>query len=266
MRNDNSIIFGPVQSRRLGSSLGLDLVTAKTCSLDCVYCECGKTTNLTNERREYIFAEKVIADLDAFLQNEPPHIDVITLGGSGEPLLNSGAGKIISHIKKTYPQFKVAVLTNSVSLIEKEAREEILPADFVLPSVDAFFEESFQKINRPAKNVTVNFVLDGLREFSKIYKGTLWVEYFVISGINDGEKEVLSLKKYFEEIKPTKVQLNSLDRPGTCEWVKATQIERLQEIKNILQPLSVEIISRNYDAKRRESRELANKFISRQEK
>ena len=265
MTDKNSVIFGPVQSRRLGSSLGLDAVIPKTCSLDCVYCECGKTTNLTNERREYIPADKIIADLDAFLQNFPPHIDVITFGGSGEPLLNGGVGKVISHIKKTYPQFKVAILTNSVSLVEKEVREEILPADFVLPSVDAYFEKSFQKINRPANGVTVNFVLNGLREFTKIYKGTLWLEYFVISGINDGEEEVSALKKFFEEINPTKIQLNSLDRPGTCEWVKAAKPERLREIKDALYPLCVEIISRNFDAKVLDTRKLTGKFISRRD-
>ncbi|MCL2844967.1 MAG: radical SAM protein [Chitinivibrionia bacterium] len=261
MQNKHSVIFGPIQSRRLGSSLGLDLLPSKICSLDCVYCECGKTTTLTNERREYISADKIIDELDVFLRNNPPHIDVITLGGSGEPLLNSGGGKIISHIKKNYPQFKIAVLTNSVSLVDKSIRDEILPADFVLPSVDAFFEESFRKINRPAKNVCVDFVLDGLREFARIYKGIMWVEYFVISGINDSDDEIAALKNYFGEIKPTKIQLNSLDRHGTCDWVKPASSERLLEIQAAMLPNAVEIISRNFCAQRAEGRAATGKFI-----
>jgi wyosine [tRNA(Phe)-imidazoG37] synthetase (radical SAM superfamily) len=243
----HSIIFGPILSRRLGFSLGLDIIPVKTCSLDCVYCECGQTTLHTNKRGEYISVEQIIGELDNFLNNNPPRIDVITLAGSGEPTLNTGTGKIISHIKTNYPQYKVALLTNAVLLAQKEVREEVLPADFVLPSVDAVFENSFQKINRPADGVCVDFVLDGLRKFAEVYKGVLWVEYFVVSQINDGEEELCAFKKYFEEIKPARIQLNSLDRPGTCGWVKPASIERLQEIQKFFSPLPVEIVSRNFN-------------------
>jgi len=262
MQNNRNIIFGPIQSRRLGSSLGIDLLPAKICSLDCVYCECGKTVTHTFERREYISADKIIAELDAFLQNNPPLIDVITLGGSGEPLLNSGIGRIVAYIKRNYPQFKIAVLTNSLSLIDEEVRKEILPADFVLASADAFFEESFRKINRPAKNIGVEFALNGLREFARIYKGILWVEYFVISGINDSDDEIAALKQYFGEIKPTKIQLNSLDRAGTCDWVRPAPDKRLLEIKEAIEPLEVEIISRKFCAQRHAERAATGKFIS----
>jgi wyosine [tRNA(Phe)-imidazoG37] synthetase (radical SAM superfamily) len=149
MPNKHSIVFGPVLSRRLGFSLGLDVIPMKTCSLDCVYCECGRTTLFTNKRDEYIPTQQIIDELDKFLSNNPPRIDVITLAGSGEPTLNTGIGKIISHIKTKYPQYKTAVLTNTVLLSQKEVREEILPVDFVLPSIDAIFEDSFRKINRP---------------------------------------------------------------------------------------------------------------------
>ena len=265
MSDKHSIIFGPVLSRRLGYSLGIDIIPFKTCSLDCVYCECGKTTMLTNERKEYIPTGKIINELDMFLNNNPPHIDVITFAGSGEPLLNSGLGKIISRIKTKYPQYKTAVITNAISLVQKNVREEITSADFILPSVDAVFEESFAKVNRPAKGISVDFVLNGLREFAKIYKGILWVEYFVISGINDSKEEISALKEYFEEIKPAKIQLNSLDRPGTCDWVKVASTKRLQEIKSAMAPLDVEIISRNFEAQRHETRIVTSKFISRQE-
>jgi wyosine [tRNA(Phe)-imidazoG37] synthetase (radical SAM superfamily) len=244
MKSKHSIIFGPVLSRRLGCSLGIDVIPTKTCSLDCVYCECGKTTTLTNERKYYIHTDEIISELDSFLKSSPPKIDVITFAGSGEPMLNSGIGKIILHIKEKYPQYKVAFITNSVLLADKNAREEILSADFVLPSVDAMFENSFQKINRPAFGVDVDSVLNGLREFAKIFKGILWAEYFVIQGINDGENELIAFKKYFQEIKPAMIQLNRLDRQGTCDWVKSASLQRLQEIKEFFAPLPVEIISR----------------------
>ncbi|MDR0304685.1 MAG: radical SAM protein [Chitinispirillales bacterium] len=242
----HSIVFGPILSRRLGFSLGVDIIPMKTCSLDCAYCECGKTTSHTNKREEYVSIKQVIYELDEFLNEDPPHIDVITLSGSGEPTLNSGVEKIISHIKTKYPQYKVALLTNAVLLTEKSVRKEILNADFVLPSVDAIFESSFQKINRPVSGVSVNFVLDGLREFVKIYNGILWVEYFVVPKINDSEAELTGFKKYFEEIKPARIQLNSLDRPPAFNWVKSASIERLLEIQNYFSPLPVEIISRNF--------------------
>lgn len=244
MRKWDSIIFGPIYSRRLGNSLGIDVIPYKTCSLNCVYCECGKTTNLTNERKEYVSADGIIAELDGFLAKNTKSIDVITFAGSGEPLLNLGVGKIIAHIKEKYPQFKVAFITNSVLLADKNAREEILSADFVLPSVDAMFEESFVKVNSPAKGVSVISVLNGLREFAKIYEGIIWLEYFVIEGINDSQKELAAFKKYFEEIKPAVIQLNSLDRIGTCDWVKPASIERLREIAKFFEPFNVEIISR----------------------
>ena len=244
MLSNQSIIFGPILSRRLGFSLGIDVIPAKTCSLDCVYCECGKTTELTNERKDYISADSIISELDSFLSGDAGQIDVITFAGSGEPLLNSGVGKIISHIKEKYPQYKIAFITNSVLLADKNAREEILAADFVLPSVDAMFEESFAKINCPAKDVSVNSVLEGLREFAKIYKGKLWAELFIIEGINDSTAELSAFKKYFEEIKPAIIQLNSLDRRGTCDWVKPASKERLQEIQKLFEPLPAEIIVR----------------------
>ena len=253
MSYKHSIIFGPILSRRLGFSLGVDIIPVKTCSLDCVYCECGQTTLHTNNRGEYIPAEQIIGELDDFLNNNPPRIDVITLAGSGEPTLNTGTGKIISHIKTNYPQYKVALLTNAVLLSQKEVREEILLTDFVLPSVDAVFESSFQKINRPADGVRVDFVLDGLRKFTEIYKGILWVEYFVVSQINDSEDELCAFKKYFEEIKPARIQLNSLDRPGTCGWVKPASTERLQEIQKFFSPLPVEIVSRNFNVSQTKS-------------
>ena len=242
---DLSYIFGPILSRRLGVSLGIDLIPHKTCNLDCVYCECGQTTTHTTELQNYIDPQAIIAELDTYLHNSPPHIDIITFAGSGEPTLNKGLGIIAQHIRKKYPQYKLGILTNSAGLSNQEVQEQLLDFDIILPSVDAMFQETFQKINRPAHGLKCDAILEGVRSFSKKYTGTLWVEYFILPGVNDSERELSAFKKYFTEIAPTRVQLNSMDRPGTESWVQAPELSRLQEIEHYLQPLPVEIISRS---------------------
>ncbi len=141
-------IFGPVPSRRLGMSLGVDLVPHKVCSLDCVYCECGKTTKLTTDRMEYILYDKVTDELKHFIENNPAP-DYITFSGSGEPTLNSRIGDVLEFIKKIKPDIPVAVLTNGTLFNDKQVRSEIMDADVVLPSLDAASQEVFEKINRP---------------------------------------------------------------------------------------------------------------------
>lgn len=244
--NDKSheYLFGPIISRRLGVSLGVELAPAKICNLNCVYCECGITTKLTAERADYIEADKIIAELDDYLKNDPPHIDILTLTGSGEPTLNKGFRKIKNHIRKNYPQYKIGVLTNSCALIDPEVREDLLDLDYVLPSIDAMLDESFIKINRPARSISCSDVIEGLRSFGKEFQGNIWIELFIIPGINDTDEELHLFKELFEDIAPTRVQINSMDRPGTCDWVEAPSLERLKEIEQFFRPLPVEIISR----------------------
>ena len=141
-------LFGPVPSRRLGMSLGVDLVPKKVCSLNCVYCEVGKTTKLTLDRMEYVKYDKVIAELKQFMSSNPK-IDYITFSGSGEPTLNIKIGDVMNFIKKNYPEIKTAVLTNGTLLFDKKLRTELLQADVILPSLDAASQEVFEKIDRP---------------------------------------------------------------------------------------------------------------------
>ncbi len=236
-------LFGPVSSRRLGLSLGVDLVPFKTCSLNCVYCECGETTNHTFERREYVPFDAVIAELNAYIQTDP-QLDVITFAGSGEPTLHSRLGELIAHCKRQWPQYRIAVLTNSTLLHIPAVREAILPADYVLPSLDAISEEAFHRINRPAPGVSAQRIVDGLIAFARKYRGALWVEVFIIPGINDSPEEIAQFRETLTAIDPARVQLNSLDRPGACGWVKPAPASRFQEICSALLPLPVEIISR----------------------
>ena len=147
-------LFGPVNSRRLGISLGVDLVPHKTCSLNCVYCECGDTTTLTSAIAEYVPTGDVIAELDGYLSGSP-RLDVVTFSGSGEPTLHAGIGKILRHLKERYPQYKVAVLTNGTLLHDPGVRKSIAMADIVVPSLDAVGPEAFARICRPAAGITL---------------------------------------------------------------------------------------------------------------
>ncbi|MCC7556154.1 MAG: radical SAM protein [Methanoculleus marisnigri] len=226
-------LFGPVPSRRLGISLGIDLVPHKTCTFDCVYCECGRTTDLTCERREYVPTDRVIAELDDFLA-KGPDLDYITFAGSGEPTLHSGIGEIISFIKDRYPRYRVAVLTNSALFTDPDVRTALMPADLVVPSLDAVSEEVFSKINRPCRGLTAEQVLEGLLDFAREYTGEVRLEVFIVPGINDTEDEIRRLKDAVAAIRPDRVQVNTLDRPGTDIRVRPASIGALERIAAVL--------------------------------
>lgn len=222
-------LFGPVPSRRLGVSLGIDLVPFKTCTLDCVYCECGKTNRLTMERKEYVPTQAVLEELREYLAGEPA-LDYITFSGSGEPTLHSHIGEVIDFLKKNYGHYRVAVLTNGTLLTEREVRSQLMGADRVIPSLDAVSENAFQKINRPHPAIKNVDVISGLKRFSREYGGELYLEVFIVPGINDTTEELNLLKQAIQEINPQRVQLNSLDRPGTEDWVSAADSTAAQEI------------------------------------
>ncbi len=187
-------LFGPVPSRRLGISLGIDLIPAKACSLNCVYCECGETTNLTIERREYVPYSDVIRELKHYLDNNPAP-DFITFSGSGEPTLNSRIGDIIKFLKSKYTNVPIAVLTNGTLFNQKKVRTELLKADIVLPSLDAASELSFRKINRPFHSLSINKYIQGLIDFRKEYNGEIWLEVLILPKYNDDEENLKNTKK-----------------------------------------------------------------------
>ncbi len=237
-------LFGPVRSRRLGLSLGVDMMPFKVCTLDCAYCECGKTTQLTVDRKEYVSGDEIIAELSDYL-HQKPKLDYVTFGGSGEPTLNTALGKCVSFVKKEFPWYKTALLTNATLFTLPEVRKEIIPVDLILPSVDAISDEAFLSVNRPHPALDNRCILEGLKSFSQEYRGNLWLEVFIIPGVNDNPEELSRFKTYLLEIKPTRVQLNSLDRPGAYEWVKVASAEKLKKIAEFFAPLAVEIVSRN---------------------
>ena len=235
-------LFGPVPSRRLGMSLGVDLVPKKVCSLDCVYCEVGKTTKLTLDRKEYIKFDKVKEELTHYFANNPDP-DYITFSGSGEPSLNIFIGEILQFIKTNKPTIPVAVLTNGTLLYDKKVREAIMDADLVLPSLDAATEGVFKKINRPAKDLKIDKYIQGLIDFSKEFNGKIWLEVFILPDYNDSENELAELKKVILKINPVSIQLNTLDRPGTVSDLRGATRQELQRVADFWNLKNVEIIS-----------------------
>ncbi|MBM7622794.1 radical SAM protein [Sporohalobacter salinus] len=226
---DLNHVFGPVPSRRLGVSLGIDLLSNKICTFDCVYCECGVTTELTSERKEYISTKEVIKELDHFLQTEP-ELDYITFSGSGEPTLHNKIGKIVSFLKNNYPDYKLALLTNGSFFAEQGLLDEISEIDLIVPSLDAVSEDTFEEINRPCTALSIDDIINGLINLSKNYEGEIWLEIFILSGVNDTKKEIEAFKEVIERVNPQRVQLNTLDRPGAEDWIESVVEERLKQI------------------------------------
>jgi wyosine [tRNA(Phe)-imidazoG37] synthetase (radical SAM superfamily) len=219
-------VFGPVPSRRLGRSLGVDLVPYKTCSYDCVYCQLGRTTRKTARRREWVPFEKVLKELRGKLDTRP---DWITLSGSGEPTLFSRIGELIDRIHKM-TDIPVAVLTNGSLLWRQEVRKQLLKADLVIPSLDAGNAKTFKKINRPCKGLTFAKMLDGLVKFRREFKGRYWLEVFILKGPTSSDKEIRDIVRCVKEIAPDKVQLNTATRPTAEKDALAETKQRLKEI------------------------------------
>ncbi|MBN1447572.1 MAG: radical SAM protein [Bacteroidetes bacterium] len=226
-------LFGPVPSRRLGISLGIDLTPQKVCTLNCVYCECGKTDHLTLERKEYVPTAEVIAELEKYLSTTPD-LDAITFSGSGEPTLHSGIGEIIAWLKEHYPQHRVVVLTNGTLLWQPEVRAELMQADLVVPSLDAVSEDIFRQINRPNKHLSNSEIIEGLVTFCEEFDGEVWLEVFLIPGLNDTPEELACFREVFDRLRVDRIQLNSLDRPGAMSWVQPMPRENLMAIAALL--------------------------------
>ncbi len=235
-------LFGPVPSRRLGMSLGIDLVPKKVCSLNCIYCEVGKTTKLTTARLEYVKYDKVIAELVKFMGNNPK-VDYMTFSGSGEPTLNINIGHVLSFIKKEYPKVKTALLTNGTLLHDPKIRKEISSFDVILPSLDAGSKMIFEKINRPHSSLSLEVYVQGLIDLRNEFQNEIWLEVLFLKGINDTPEELSLLKEALLKIKPDRIQLNTLDRPGTEGGLIPLSKEELQEISVFWNLPDTEIIA-----------------------
>jgi len=235
-------LFGPVPSRRLGISLGVDLVPMKTCTLNCIYCECGESTNLTLERKEYVPFTTVKKELSLYFENNPVP-DYITFSGSGEPTLNSRIGDVLNFIKNYIHDIPVALLTNGTLFSQKQVREDIKAATVIIPSLDAATEKVFRKINRPSPHLKVDKIIEGLIQLRKEYRGKLWLEIFIVPGMNDTEQELTALKQAIDKIEPDQIQLNTLDRPGPVPTLRAATRQELEHVIDFWQIEKAAIIA-----------------------
>jgi wyosine [tRNA(Phe)-imidazoG37] synthetase (radical SAM superfamily) len=231
-RGPFSHIYGPVPSRRLGFSLGVDIVPLKTCSFDCVYCQLGRTPKKTQVRRSYYPVREILVQIKKAIARSRK-VDYITFSGSGEPTLNKNIGTIIRQIKKT-TDIPVAVLTNSSLLSRKSVRQALLTADLVVPSLDAATANTFRKVNRPHPSLRIEKTIAGLEKFRREFKGRVWLEVMLARGINDSSADIKALKKALARIRPDKVQLNTVVRPPAEKWALPLNRKELEEIKRKL--------------------------------
>ncbi|NCB46424.1 radical SAM protein [bacterium] len=232
-------LFGPVPSRRFNRSLGVDLTPFKTCCFDCIFCQLGKTLNRTNTRKEYISTKEIKSELNDWFE-EDGQADYITMAGSGEPTLHTHIGEIISHIK-TKSRIPVAVLTNGYLLQNEEVRKSLLKADTVKISLSAWDNSSLQQINRPY-DTDFDSLIEGEITFAKEYKGALWLEVFLMEGLNSDPEQVKEIAKYAQQISPQKIQLNTSVRPTAEACAKKVSYEELKKLSEIFTP-NAEVIA-----------------------
>jgi len=227
-------VFGPVPSRRLGQSLGIDPIPQKTCNWNCIYCQLGRSTPMTNERREYISCDAILAEVtEALHSHSIGEIDWVTFVGSGEPTLHSKLGEMIDRVK-SITSIPVAVITNGALSYLPEVRADLALADAVLPTLDAGSEDLYRKINRPWPELTFERLVSGLAAFRHEYTGKLWVEVMLIRGLNDSEQALRDIVSALERIQPDQVHLSLPVRPPAESWVQPADEEGLLRAQAIL--------------------------------
>ena len=227
-------VFGPIPSRRLGQSLGIDPIPLKTCNWNCVYCQLGRSRPMINERREYVAVDLILKQVQAALDvHNPGEIDWVTFVGSGEPTLNSSLGDMIRRVKQI-TDLPVAVITNGALMFLPEVREDLLAADAVLPSLDAGSAALYKKINRPHPGVPFDKMIVGMIEFRQIYSGKLWIEIMMVRGVNDTELALRELAVVLDKINPDEIHVNQPIRPPAEPWVQPADDEGLLRASAIL--------------------------------
>jgi wyosine [tRNA(Phe)-imidazoG37] synthetase (radical SAM superfamily) len=247
MKAENGLIhvFGPGPSRRLGRSLGVDLVPLKTCTYNCIYCQLGPTTHLTCEVRQYAPLRELRRELEMVFQNKV-QADYVTLSGSGEPTLHSGIGEVIRTIKGL-TDIPVAVLTNGSLLYRRRVREQLLQADLIIPSLDAGSEPLFRLVNRPHSSLSLQRLVEGLVLLREEFSGAYWLEVMLLGGISGLDSEVAQIAEIADGIKPHRIQINSVHRPAAEPFAYPVSRERLEYFKSCF-PGTVEVIeSRVWD-------------------
>jgi len=240
------LVYGPVPSRRLGRSLGVNPIPFKTCTYSCVYCQLGRTTQMTNQRRDFFPPNEILQEITKALDPEAGssrhELDFVTFVGEGEPTLCKSLGWLISRTKE-FTDIPVAVDTNGSLLYRAAVRTELLQAEVVMPTLSAGTAETFRKIHRPVRGITFEMVVDGMERFRREYAGALWVEVMLVKGLNDSEEELQALKRRLERIEPDRIYLNVPIRPPAEQWVLPPDNEAIAVAQAILSDLNVVAIT-----------------------
>ena len=234
MADGKKYLYGPVPSRRLGRSYGIDIVPFKVCTLDCIYCQLGKTVEKTVERRDFGPVEPVLDELRDVVA-EGLEADFITIAGSGEPTLNLRLGELIDGIKRI-TNTAIAVLTNGTLLYREDVRADCAKADVVMPSLDAGDQQTFGRINRPHANISIEKLVSGLCAFRNEFAGQIWLEVFFVEGMNTDTGQIDRIKDAIQLIRPDKVHLNTAVRPTADPSIERLDAESLQAIAVRLGP------------------------------
>lgn len=233
-------VFGPVPSRRLGISLGVSPIPEKTCNYSCIYCQLGRTTQMTNQRKSYVDVDRIIEEIKSLIESNV-EFDVVSVVGEGEPTLNVDLGRIIHEIHKITSK-PVAVITNGSLLYREEVRQGLMEADIVLPSFDAYDEESFKRINRPHGSLSFDKVFDGIVEFSKVFTGQLWLEIMIIKNINDSMDAIEKFKGLISKINYDRLYINTPMRPPAEEDALPLSHDDIKKVMDVLGGISIDYL------------------------
>ena len=230
-------VFGPVPSRRLGISLGVDLVVSKSCNLNCIFCECGATKKIQLERQRFKDMNEILEEISTVLKDIQP--DYITFSGSGEPTLSLDLGNISRAIKEDLKyQGKICLITNSLLLADENLMKELEYIDLIVPTLNTLTQDIFEKIVRPDYRTSVEEIRKGFINLNKSkYKGKIWIEIFILENINDSDKNFVDIANFLksENIRYDKIQLNTIDRVGAERDLKAISFEKISRAKKILE-------------------------------
>ncbi len=234
-------IFGPVPSRRLGLSLGVSPIPESCCNYSCIYCQLGRTRNMTNTRTEFFPLKEIIDEFKEYLK-KGISFDVVSIVGEGEPTLYLKLEELILSLKELTDK-PVVVITNGSLLYLEEVRKALYNADIVLPSIDGYNEDSFKKINRPYGKIEYQKVTDGLKELSENFKGELWLEIMLMKGINDSKEQIMEYKKILDEIQYDPLYINTPVRPPAEENIEEIDKNTMEYAVNNLGGISIDLIS-----------------------
>jgi wyosine [tRNA(Phe)-imidazoG37] synthetase (radical SAM superfamily) len=225
-------IYGPIPSRRLGFSLGVDIIPFKNCSFNCIYCQVGKTTNVTITRQSYTPIDEILSEVRDILQQNV-ELDFITLSGAGEPTLHSQLGILLNKMRELTSK-PIAVLTNASLIHQHDVRIDLQTASVVAPTLCTISQSLFRKINRSHPAVTIDLIINGLKQFRENYAGNIWLELMFVKGINDSEEEVTNLKGVVDKIRPDKIHINTVVRPPSEKYASPLSSQELENIKRMI--------------------------------